>query len=79
MKGFKRSGEQYFENGRRFTILFREVDLDSPQCTITSSIPEPLTGGTNLSLESSTLRDYGQSMMFEPIPSEMLRAEATKP
>lgn len=79
VKAFKRANEEYYENGRRFTIMFREVEEDTPQCTIASDIAEPLTGGTNLALLESTLRDYGQSMMFEPIPAEMLRAEATKP
>lgn len=53
---------------------------DPAQCTIQSGTNVPLTGGTGtLSYDSTTTRPYGQNLMFEPVPLEMLFHDADKP
>ena len=49
-----------------------------PQCYITTGINEPLTG-ENPRFEAMTLAEYGENIMFEPIPQEMLYTAATRP
>lgn len=68
----------YVENFRKFSIEFIEFNRDMPQCSLKSSISDPITGN-NVVLKSTTLHEYADSLFFEPIPSEMLFTPATKP
>ena len=54
------------------------MEVDMPQCYITTGINEPLTG-ENPQFYATTIREFGASIMFEPIPSEMLWTAATRP
>lgn len=70
--------QHYWNNARRFAIIFEGMDVDMPQCYLTSGVTEPLTG-QNPRFEATTVRDFGSSIMFEPIPLEMLYTAATRP
>lgn len=59
--------QSYWDNARRFAIIFEGMDVDMPQCYITSGIDEPLTGN-NVVFEEMTLNEFGENLMFEPIP-----------
>ena len=62
-----RGQSNYYENGRRFAIIFDGVDVDMPQCYISSSINDPLIG-SNPTFYESTLAEFGENLIFEPIP-----------
>ena len=68
----------YWENARRFAIKFEGMDVDMPQCFLTTGISTPLTGA-NPRFEAMTLAEFGENLMFEPIPMEMLYTAATRP
>lgn len=70
--------EYYRENGFQFSIEFQDYHGDVPQCEIMAGITDPLTGNSP-TLSSTTERVYGQNLMFEPIPMEMLYADAMNP
>ena len=36
--------QSYWENARRFAIIFEGMDVNMPQCYITSGIDDPMTG-----------------------------------
>jgi len=75
----KDSKYRYVENGIRLQLVFRDYFGDVPQCTIASDTDEPLVGGNNLVFNSTTTREFGSNLMFEPIPLEMLYHDAEKP
>ena len=66
-------------NGLDFVITFQDLHADPNQCEIRSGTTTPLSGGVNLTYESTTTRPYGNNLMFEPVPLEMLYHDATKP
>ena len=49
-----------------------------PQCYLTTGIENPISG-SNPRFESTTIAEYGETLMFEPIPLEMLYTAATRP
>ena len=67
MKDLAVKDQDYWENARRFAIIFDGMDVDMPQCYITTGINEPLTG-QNPQFYATTIREFGASIMFEPIP-----------
>ena len=69
----------YRENGLDFTITFQDLHEDPNQCEIRTGTTTPLTGGVNLTYKSTTSRPYGNNLMFEPVPLEMLYHDADKP
>jgi len=68
----------YSDNGRELQIVFQDYHGDVPQCTIEPSDSNPIEGN-NVVLNAITVREYGQNLMFEPIPLEFLYADAQKP
>lgn len=38
------SGQYYWENARRFAIIFEGMDMDMPECYLSTGVLEPLTG-----------------------------------
>lgn len=73
---------EYRENGLSFQLEFTDMHADPSQCEIRSGTTTPLTGGSStdpLALSSTTTRPYGQNLMFEPVPLEMIFHDADKP
>ena len=68
----------YRQNGREFIIIFQDIHEDVPQCTIETSASDPIVGN-NVVFNASTMREYGQNLMFEPVPLEFIYADAQKP
>jgi hypothetical protein len=54
------------------------MDVDMPQCYLTPGASVPLSG-ENPFFEASTLTEFGETLMFEPIPQEMLYTAETRP
>lgn len=69
---------QYKENGVAFAVLFQDYHGDAPECTISSGTTTPLTGNAVV-FETETIREYGQNLMFEPVPLSMLYTDAQQP
>lgn len=65
----------YYSNGREFMIIFQDYHGDVPQCTLETSVSNPIEGN-EIVFNSSTFREYGQNLMFEPIPLEFLYTDA---
>jgi hypothetical protein len=70
--------QSYWENARRFAIVFEGMDANMPQCELVSAINDPITG-ENVVFEAMTLAEFGENLIFEPIPQEMLYTAATRP
>lgn len=68
----------YFQNARKFAIQFLGIHQDMPQCFLSSGQTDPLEGANPVLLARTTM-EYGQSLLFEPIPMEMLYTAATRP
>jgi hypothetical protein len=60
-------------------MIFEGYHGDVPTCEIISDTETPITGGNNLQFVTTTLREYGQNLIFEPVPLEMLYSDAQKP
>ena len=43
------------------------MDVNMPQCYITSGINEPMTG-SNVVYKERTIAEFGENLVFEPIP-----------
>ena len=56
-------------------IIFQDYHGDVPQCSIVSSPSNPIEG-TEIVMNASTFREYGQNLMFEPVPLEFLYSDA---
>jgi hypothetical protein len=56
-------GQSYYENARRFALIFEDMDVDMPQCYLTTGVEEPL-GGENPRFEAMTLTDFGENLFF---------------
>ena len=65
----------YRENGVAFAVIFDGVHEDVPECTISSGVNDPMTGN-DVVFSTETIREYGQNLMFEPIPLSMLFTDA---
>ena len=68
----------YKENGVSFSIIFESYNGDPPQCTIMSDPLVPIAGNLP-TFSSTTPRNYGEYLFFEPIPLEMLYTDAQYP
>ncbi len=51
---------------------------DVPQCEIRASESDPIEGAGVVYI-STTVREYGKNLLFEPVPLEMLYADAQAP
>ena len=69
---------QYRENGVTFAVIFDGYHGDVPECTISSGVNNPMTGN-EVVFSTETIREYGQNLMFEPIPLSMLYTDSQKP
>jgi len=50
------------------------------QFEFVSDVEDPITAGDGeITIESTTLHDFGTNLMFEPLPHEMLRTYETQP
>jgi hypothetical protein len=61
-----------------FAVIFDGYHGDVPECTISSGSDTPMTGN-DVVFETETIREYGQNLMFEPIPLSMLFTDAQQP
>ena len=59
-------------------IIMQDYHGVVPQCEIRSSESNPISGN-NVVFNWSKLREYGQNLMFEPIPLEFLYSDAQQP
>ena len=69
----------YRENGMEFAIVFQDLHDDPKQCEIRSGATTKLEGGKTIAYKNTTPRPYGENIMFEPVPLEMLYHDADKP
>lgn len=56
-------------------VIMQDNHGSVPQCEIRSSESNPIEGN-NVVFNFSKLREYGQNLMFEPIPLEFLYTDA---
>ena len=70
---------RYRENGMEFVIVFQDLHENPKQCEIRSSPTKLLKGGKKITYNNTMPRQYGQNIMFEPVPLEMLFHDADKP
>ena len=68
----------YRENGFRAALIWQDYHGDPPNCYFESSTETPMTGD-NITYNSSTLREYGKNLIFEPVPLEFLYSDVDKP
>jgi hypothetical protein len=68
----------YAENGVSLNIIMSGIHYGPAACTIQSGVDEPITGNDPLFAVEIT-REYGASLILEPIPIEFLSTDATSP
>lgn len=56
-------GQRYRENARKLAIVFEGMDIDMPQCYLTSGVEEPISG-SNPRFEAETLNEFGENLFF---------------
>ena len=71
------SDEPYWQNRRRFNVLFQGVEHDVPQCYLDDA-SSGITG-QNPYFTSETQVNYADHLLWEAIPLDWLYTEATKP
>ena len=64
--------------GTKILIHMLELEGEVPQCEIRNSSTEPLTIG-NGKITKEKIRNYAESLWFDPVPLEMLYSPARKP
>ena len=69
----------YKENGVSLAIVFLDLKQDVPQCEIYSGTDDPIIGSEPINFSSVTLQEYGNNLLFEPIPMEMLYTDVQGP
>ena len=68
----------YNENGRSFAVVWEDYHGNPPDCYIESSTDNPLTGD-NVTMNTTIVQEYGQNLMFAPIPLEFIHTDVTQP
>jgi hypothetical protein len=69
----------YRQNGISFRVSFVGLNYDVQACKIHEGAGDyPLTGN-NLQVNVTKLQNFGESLMFEPVPMEFLRSDAQTP
>ena len=68
----------YNENGRSFAVVWEDYHGNPPDCYIESSTDTPLTGD-NVTMNNTIVQEYGQNLMFAPIPLEFIHTDVTQP
>ena len=75
-----RTGYASQENGIKILIHFRDFDMDMPQCYIQSAEGDHAIVEEAMPVfDSTTFREFGKSLWFEPVPLEMLYTPAEEP
>ena len=74
----KIKGGTYGVNTERWHVTFLDFREDIPDCFLTSGVSTPIVG-QNVVFEVETIREFGESLFFEPVPQEMLVTAATRP
>lgn len=69
----------YWENGVSFRVKFTGVNYDVPLCSIQDGLGENPITGNDLMANDTVLQNFGETLMFEPIPLEFLRSDAQAP
>lgn len=69
----------YRDNGISLQVVFTDIHGDVPQCEIRTGTNTPIEATGDVDFSSTTLREYGDNLMFEPIPLEFIHADAQKP
>ena len=59
--------QSYWGNSRRFSIIFEDMDVDIPQCFLTTGIDDPMTGN-KVVLDAMTQAEFSENLIFKPIP-----------
>jgi len=68
----------YRENCRSTIAVFEGFTENPPLCTLISDSVTPITGG-NFNFVTEVVREYGKTLMFEPVGLEFLYSNAVKP
>lgn len=68
----------YRENGKSLVVIFDGFNENPPLCTLENDPTTPITG-VNPMFKTEILRNYGQSLMFEPVGLEFLYSDAQSP
>ena len=68
----------YRNNGISLQMVFTDYHGDVPQCEIISGTSRAIDA-VNPTYDSTTIREYGDNLMFEPVPLEFLYSDAQKP
>jgi hypothetical protein len=75
-----RTGYASEQNGIKVLIHFRDFEMDMPQCYIQSAEGDHTIDPLALPVfNSTTFREFGKSLWFEPVPLEMLYTPANEP
>lgn len=64
----------YPENGLAFAVIFDDMDINVPLCSIESHADDPLDGD-NLQLGVTEVQPFGVNKFWKAIPMEFLRAD----
>lgn len=67
------------DNGISYLLHFFNLDYEVPKCTIAGSGEYPLSGGAQMYTNNTVLRTYGESLFFDTVPLDMLKADAQTP
>ena len=65
----------YSQSGVSLQIYFSDFHGEVPQCEIMSGTNDPIVA-TDPTYEFSTIREYGDNLIFEPVPLEFLYSDA---
>ena len=60
-------------------MVFQDYHGDVPECSIKSSLENPIEGNDVIEFNSVTYREYGKNLMFEPLPLEFMYTDASQP
>jgi hypothetical protein len=75
-----KTGYDSYKNGIRLLIWFRDFKMDMPQCYIQSATDDNAINEAAMPVfNSTTFREFGKTLWFEPAPLEMLYTKATVP
>ena len=72
-------GYEYRENGVKFAVIYQDYHGDAPDCYIESGIDNPLSTEGSANLNAEVIQEYGQNLMFEPVPLEFLYTDVQQP
>ena len=68
----------YRENGMSAAVVWEDYHGNPPDCYIENSATTPMTGD-NVTFNTTVIQEYGQNLMFVPIPLEMIYSDVSQP